>query len=94
MKALLLKKQTRDSDGMEVREIQGQGYTQTEFSQQVDTKDPRIGGTKIIFDSRLSDITKASETDQLRAFMKVKTDEKARNKPKMTDLEQQKQMLA
>ena len=61
MRELLLKKDKER--GLEIREIQGQGYTQTEFSQKADTLDPRIGGTKIIFDSRLGDVTKSAEDD-------------------------------
>jgi hypothetical protein len=91
MKELLLKKDQQT--GLEVKEIKGQGYSQTEFSQKADTLDPRIGGTKIIFDSRLGDVTKTTEDDQLRAFMKIRADEKKKKEPRMSELDQQKLML-
>ena len=91
MRELLLKKDREK--GLEIREIQGDGYSQTEFSQKADTLDPRIGGTKIIFDSRLSDATNATEGDQLKAFMRIKADEKKKKQHQMTELEQQKLML-
>jgi hypothetical protein len=70
MKERLLNRQS--SKEMEVREISGEGFSQTEFSQNADTPDPRIGGSKIIFDSRLSDVTKNSETSDIDAFINVK----------------------
>lgn len=70
MKERLLR---RDSTkGLEVREISGDGYSQIEISQNPDTPDPRIGGSRIIFDSRLAEVTKTSGTRDLDAFIKVK----------------------
>ena len=67
----------RDSDkNMEVKEIEGVGYSQLEVSQNSDSPDPRVGGTKIIFDTRLSDVTEKSQSSQLSTFMKMKSDEK------------------
>lgn len=91
MKALLLKKDKEK--GIEVREIQGDGYTQTEISQKADSMDPRVGGTRIIFDTRLTDITQSNESDELTAYMKVKNDEKKKRENKNNDPEYQKKML-
>ena len=78
---------------MEVREIAGDGFSQLEFSQNSDTPDPRIGGSKIIFDSRLSDVTKNSETSDIDAFYKVKAEQKEKQRPKLSELETQKLLL-
>ena len=67
-----MKKQLLEGGDTQVLEVQGDGYSQTEISHKADTPDPRVGGTKIIFDTRLSDITKQSETAQLDAFIKTK----------------------
>ena len=75
-----------------VREVVGQGFSQTEISHKADSPDPRVGGTKIIFDTRLADITKRSETGQLDAFMKAKAEDKQK-KDRARDLERQRQML-
>ena len=72
MRERLLKRES--NKGIEVREIAGDGYSQIEFSQNPDTPDPRIGGSKIIFDSRLADVTKNAETSDLDAFYKVKAE--------------------
>ena len=45
---------------LKVKQIDKDGYEQIEISQKSDSPDPRVGGTKIIFDSRLDDITKGS----------------------------------
>ncbi len=55
-----------------------------------ESPDPRVGGTKIIFDSRLSEI---SETSQLDAFIKVKQQEKQKKLKHPNDIEKQKLML-
>lgn len=66
--------QNRD---VSVKEIEGEGYSAVEIStRDTEVVDPRVGGTKIVFDSRLADVTKSSESTQLSAFMKVKAQEK------------------
>lgn len=45
----------KEADGMEVRHIQGSGYEQVKITSGSSSEiDPRIGGSSIIFDSRLS----------------------------------------
>ena len=46
---------------MSVKEVVGDGYSQVEVSHKADSLDPRVGGTKIIFDSRLDDVHNATE---------------------------------
>ena len=79
--------------GIEFKEITGDGYSQLEFSQNSDTPDPRIGGSKIIFDSRLADVTQNSETIDIDAFYKAKAEQKEKSRPKMSELETQKLLL-
>jgi hypothetical protein len=44
-----------EEDGFEIRHIQGSDYEQIKFiSNTAEVPDPRIGGSSIIFDSRLS----------------------------------------
>jgi len=38
--------------------------------------DPRVGGTRIIFDTRLTDVTQSNKSDELTAYLKVKNEEK------------------
>jgi hypothetical protein len=45
---------------MEVKEVVGDGFSQVEISHKSDSTDPRVGGTKIIFDSRFDDVSKAT----------------------------------
>ena len=86
-------KYSQGPEGMSVKEVVGDGFSQVEVSHKADSKDPRVGGTKIIFDSRLDDATKATENIQIKSFIKAKADQKEAAKPKMTELEKQKQML-
>lgn len=75
MKKKLLNRE-QDQNVMEVKQIEGEGYSQLEFSQNSDSPDPRVGGTKIIFDTRLKDVTEKSQSSQLDTFMKIKSEEK------------------
>lgn len=68
----------------QVAEVKGDGFSQTTISQKADSPDPRVGGTKIIFDTRLANITQSSETSQIDAFMKVKAEQKASKENKLT----------
>ena len=61
---------------MKVREVEGEGYSQIEISHKADSPDPRVGGTRITFDTRLDALTQQSKTGQLDAFMKAKAEEK------------------
>jgi len=63
-------------------ETSGDGFSTIEISHKSESNDPRVGGTKIIFDSRL-DNPDREETAELDAFLKAKKNEK---KPK-TELE-------
>ena len=60
MKQRLMKMQNKD---VSVKEIEGEGYSAVEIStRDTEIVDPRVGGTKIVFDSRLADVTKSSES--------------------------------
>lgn len=61
-----------------------------EISHKSDSPDPRVGGTKIIFDSRFDKITEQSKTADLDAFIKAKQEKSHRPK---TELEIQKETL-
>ena len=54
-------KYSKGPEGMTVKEVVGEGFSQLEVSHKADSADPRVGGTKIIFDSRLDDVTNATE---------------------------------
>ena len=70
MKQRLMKMQNKD---VSVKEIEGDGYSSVEIStRDTEIVDPRVGGTKIVFDTRLADVTSSSESSQFTAFMKVK----------------------
>jgi hypothetical protein len=47
-----------ESNNFKIKEIDGDGYSQVEVSQNAESPDPRVGGTKIIFDSRFDDYSK------------------------------------
>jgi len=73
MKEMLTKQQSSEKiEGeLKVKETKGDGYTTLEVSHKNESPDPRVGGTKIIFDSRLDSVAKNSETE-LEAYLKVK----------------------
>lgn len=75
-------KQKKTNEGLQIKEVQGEGYSQLEVGYNADSPDPRVGGTKIVFDSRFDEITKQAETSKITAFMKVKAEEK---QPKLTE---------
>jgi len=62
---------------IKVKETQGDGYSTIEIDHKSDSPDPRVGGTKITFDSRLDNQNKG-EISELGAFLKVKADMKQR----------------
>ena len=70
---------------MKIEEYEGNDYSQISYQTKPDVNDPRVGGTTIIFDSRLDEVVKDSETSKIRAFMKVKQ-ESLEYKPKPTEL--------
>lgn len=59
-----------------VRRLQEADYEQVEISHKSESPDPRVGGTKIIFDSRFDKITEQSKTADLDAFIKAKQESK------------------
>lgn len=77
---------------MKIEEYEGDDYSQISYQTKPDVNDPRVGGTTIIFDSRLDEVVKDSETNKIRAFMKVKQ-ESLEYKPKPTELDKQKEIL-
>ena len=48
-------RQMSEKDQMTIREIKGMDYSQVEISTKADSPDPRVGGTRIVFDSRLDE---------------------------------------
>lgn len=46
-------------DGMKVQYIKSEGYEQVSVTPTIDNPDPRVGGSKIIFDSRLDKFSTA-----------------------------------
>mmetsp|Transcript_11349 Transcript_11349/g.19123 ORF Transcript_11349/g.19123 Transcript_11349/m.19123 type:complete len:236 (-) Transcript_11349:48-755(-) len=68
----LKKRPLVNKEELEISEIKGDGYEQLMISQNADSPDPRVGGTKIIFDSRLDKSLQNSETSEIEAFLKLK----------------------
>lgn len=50
-------KRETDGQGTEVAYIKGGTFEQVQVSQAADNPDPRVGGSRIIFDSRLDKFT-------------------------------------
>jgi len=44
-------------DVPKIKYVDGEGYSQVEVSQNSDSPDPRVGATKIIFDTRFTEMT-------------------------------------
>jgi len=79
------------SSELNITEKSGDGFTALEVSHKADSPDPRVGGTRITFDSRLDKISEATETSELDAFRKIKAEQKQR-KP-VTELERSTEMV-
>jgi hypothetical protein len=79
--------QAKSSDGeISITRNSSEFYEQVEVGYKSESPDPRVGGTKIIFDTRLDKITENSTTGKLDAFMKVKSEQKQQGyKPKPTE---------
>jgi hypothetical protein len=94
MKDMLTKQQSSEKiEGeLKVKETKGEGFTTLEVSHKSDSPDPRVGGTKIIFDSRLDKVASNQETE-LDAYLKVKQQEKERKQKPITELDKQKLLL-
>jgi hypothetical protein len=65
---------SNSSDKIKITKTFEDGYEQVMVSHMSESPDPRVGGTKIIFDARLDKITEQSQTSQLDAYIKVKTE--------------------
>ena len=62
-------KQSKDTT---ITSHSGQDYSAIEVSHPSESNDPRVGGTKITFDSRLDKISDGEKTSELEAYIKVK----------------------
>ena len=75
MKEMLNKSKTKETStegNVEIKRIVSKDYEQVKVSQNADSPDPRVGGTTIMFDSRLDEISSKSNTRDIDAFMKTK----------------------
>ena len=70
-----MKKMLRKSDDdaeVRVKKFQGEDFEQVKVSHNSESTDPRVGGTTIMFDSRLDQLTHEARTSDIDAFMKAK----------------------